>query len=275
MTTNQGIIYVVATCIGNLEDITFRAVKVLKSVDLILCEDTRNSLKLLNHYNIDHKKLLSYHKFNEKNRLEYIKNLLLNENKNIALISDAGTPCIQDPGRVLINELTLNTNIKIVPIPGACAFITLLCATFKIGEDFIFLGFPPKTFEQQKKLFLKNNLADIIFYESNSRILKTLENILNIFGPNILISVGRELTKIYEEIKFDKVINIIDFYKTNTPKGEFVVVIHKENKQNIPFDEDILIKIQNLKDKGFSKKDIINILVALYGFNKNDIYNKI
>ena len=266
-------LYIVATPIGNLADLTYRAFDILKSVDIILCEDTRNSKHLLNHYKIDNKKLLSYHKFNEKSRVEDIKRLIVNENKKVALISDAGTPCISDPGRILVNSLS-QAHIKIIPIPGSCALITFLSATFKENEAFVFLGFLPRTFEAQKKLLLKNSFNDIVFYESANRLLKTLDNIIKIYGEDVIVSLGRELTKIYEQIITDKALNIINFYKTNTLKGEIVVMIHKKDSPDI-FNIDLLNKVDKLKNKGFSKKDIVTILVTLYGFNKNEIYDKI
>lgn len=271
---DNGCLYIVATGIGNLADITCRAIEVLKSVDIILCEDTRNSQYLLNHYSIDNKKLLSYHKFNEKSRVEYIKRLIVDENKKIALISDAGTPCISDPGRVLINSLS-QTDINIIPIPGPCALTTFLSATYKKDEAFVFFGFLPRTFEAQKKLLLKNSSNDIVFYESANRLLKTLDNISNILGRDVIVSIGRELTKIYEEIKTDNINNIIDFYNTNILKGEIVVLIHKKDNSNDIFNIDLMNKIEQLKNKGFSKKDIVTILVTLYGFNKNEIYDKV
>lgn len=274
MTIVEKCLYIVATPIGNLNDITFRAVEVLKSVDIILCEDTRNSSHLLNHFQIDNKKLISYHKFNEKSRVENIKRLILEENKKVALVSDAGTPCISDPGRILVNSLS-QEGIKIVPVPGACALVTFLSATYKQDEAFVFLGFLPRNFEAQKKLLLKNSFNDIVFYESANRLLKTLDNIAKIFGEDVVVSVGRELTKIYEQIKTCKVIDLIDFYKTNILKGEIVVIIYKNNDNNFALDLELLNKIEQLKNKGFSKKDIVSILVTLHGFNKNEIYDKI
>ncbi len=274
MTIVEKCLYIVATPIGNLNDITFRAVEVLKSVDIILCEDTRNSSHLLNHFQIDNKKLISYHKFNEKSRVENIKRLILEENKKVALVSDAGTPCISDPGRILVNSLS-QEGIKIVPVPGACALVTFLSATYKQDEAFVFLGFLPRNFEAQKKLLLKNSFNDIVFYESANRLLKTLDNIAKILGEDVVVSVGRELTKIYEQIKTCKVIDLIDFYKTNILKGEIVVIIYKNNDNNFALDLELLNKIEQLKNKGFSKKDIVSILVTLHGFNKNEIYDKI
>ncbi len=274
MTIDEKCLYIVGTPIGNLNDITLRAVEALRAVDIILCEDTRNSCHLLSHFQIENKTLLSYHKFNEKSRVEDIKHLILEENKKIALVSDAGTPCISDPGRILVNSLS-QEGIKIVPVPGACALITLLSATYKQDEAFVFLGFLPRNFEAQKKLLLKNSFNDIVFYESANRLLKTLNNIANIFGDNIVVSVGRELTKIYEQIKTSKVVDLIDFYKTNTLKGEIVVLVHKNDNQNNNFNTELLNKIEQLKHKGFSKKDIVSILVTLYDFNKNEIYDKV
>lgn len=275
MTIYEKCLYIVATPIGNLADITFRAVEILKSVDIILCEDTRNSSHLLNHLQIDNKKLLSYHKFNEKKRVENIKHLILEENKKIALISDAGTPCISDPGRILVNSLS-QQKVKIIPIAGACALTTFLSATYKQDEDFVFLGFLPRTFDAQKKILLKNSSNDIVFYEAPNRLIKTLDNIAKIFGEDTVVSIGRELTKIHEQIKTSKVVDLIDFYKTNILKGEIVVLIHhKNNYNNFALDLELLSKIEQLKNKGFSKKDIVTILVTLYEFNKNEIYDKI
>ena len=266
-----GILYTIATPIGNLEDITKRAVKTLETVDYILCEDKRVSAKLLSHFNIS-KKLFAYHKFNEKEQLAIIIENLKN-GANIALISDAGTPCISDPGRILVNELYKN-NIKVVPIPGACAVSTFLSAVTKNDEEYAFAGFVPRTAQEQEKLFEKFSDTDLVFYDSPNRLIKTLENIVKFRDKNALISVGRELTKIHEEIKTDTAENLLKYYSENPPKGEIALMLYKK-PQNTVQETDIINKIKVLQGKGFSTKDISVILSTLYNINKNTVYNLI
>ena len=266
-----GILYTVATPIGNLDDMTPRAIKTLESVDYILCEDTRVSSKLLSRFDIK-SKLVAYHKFNEKEQLKKIVSDLEN-GQNIALISDAGTPCVSDPGRVLVNELFIQ-GIKVTPISGACAVSTFLSASPKNSEEYIFTGFIPRTPKEQKEFFEKYSCVDLIFYESPTRLLKTLENIKEILGENTIITVGRELTKLYEEIKNGTVVELLNYFSQKEPKGELVVMVHKNIETTISADEkEINEKIKILKEKGFSTKDISTILSSLYGFNKKTVYN--
>ncbi len=266
-----GVLYTVATPIGNLEDITSRAIKTLSAVDYILCEDTRVSAKLMAHFGIK-AKLITYHKFNEKEQLERIVNDLKSD-MNIALISDAGTPCISDPGRILVNEL-FKIGIKIVPISGACAVSTLLSAAPKTSEEYTFTGFIPRNLNEQEKFLQKYSTTDVIFYESPNRLLKTLENIKKILGNDVKITVGRELTKVYEEIKYGSISEITDYYSAHPPKGEIAVLLYKKEtstQDKTEFDE----RIKILTDKGFSAKDISIILSSLFDVNKNTIYKKI
>lgn len=269
-----GVLYTVATPIGNLEDITNRAIKTLNAVDYILCEDTRVSAKLLARFDIK-SKLIAYHKFNEKEQLERVINDLEN-GMNIALISDAGTPCISDPGRILVNAL-FEKEIKIVPVCGACTVSTLLSAAPKTSEEYTFTGFIPRTLSEQEKFLQKYSATDVIFYESPNRLLKTLENIKKILGNDMKITVGRELTKVYEEIKYGSISEITDYYSANPPKGEIAVLLYKketstqDNQDKTEFDE----KIKILTDKGFSAKDVSIILSSLFDVNKNTIYKKI
>ena len=266
-----GILYTVATPIGNLEDMTPRAIKTLESVDYILCEDTRVSSKLLARFQIK-SKLVAYHKFNEKEQLERIVADLEN-GQNIALISDAGTPCVSDPGKVLVNEL-FSKGIKVTPISGACAVSTFLSASPKNNEEYIFTGFIPRTQKEQKEFFEKYDCADIIFYESPNRLLKTLENIKEILGENTVVTVGRELTKLYEEIKNGTICELISYFTQKEPKGEIVVMVHKNTNETLNANEkEIIEKIKILKEKDFSTKDISVILSSLYGFNKKTVYN--
>ncbi len=260
-------LYIVATPIGNLSDISYRAVEVLKSVDYIACEDTRVTKILLEKYNIK-TKVTDYHKFNEKEKSDKIINLIKEGNK-IALVSDAGTPCISDPGSELVAKLREN-NIKFTSIPGACAVITFLTHLVRDNEEFAFIGFIPRVKKQQIDILDKYKHTNCIFYESPNRLIETLENLKNNFG-DIKISVARELTKIYEEVKTDSISNIIDYYKNNTLKGEIVVMIYAQETLLLE-DGELVKKINILKNEGFSPKDISKIIAKLYGENKNKIY---
>lgn len=255
--------FIVPTPIGNLQDITLRAIEILKSVDYIACEDTRVTQKLLNHFKID-TKTFPYHKFNEKQSVDKIINLL-NEGKTIALVSDAGTPLISDPGSILIEELRKN-DIKITSLPGASALTTFLSQIPKGDEEFTFIGFMPKKENQIINIILENK-KNIVFYESPNRLPKTLK-VINDFNPELKIAIGRELTKIFEEVKVMKVSEACNYYCKNV-KGEIVGIIYNETtekEENLPIQE--IIKLQN---KNFSTKDISVILHTLYGTNKNDI----
>jgi len=215
-------LYVVPTPIGNLEDITFRAIKTLQNVDFIIAENTRSSQKLLKRYDIN-TKLISYHQHNEHK----VVNKLVKEiaTKNAAIISDAGTPGISDAGFLLIKECIKN-KIKVETLPGATAFIPALINSGFACDRFYFHGFLPHKKGKQKELEYLNSLkCTVIFYESPHRLLKTLEQMLTIFGKDRLISVSREITKIYEETIRGTITEVIDYYKTNTVKGEFVVVV--------------------------------------------------
>ena len=263
-------LYIVPTPIGNLSDITLRAINVLKSVDFIACEDSRVTQKLLNHYDFK-TKTISYHKFNEKERVNFLLEKL-NEGKKIALVSDAGMPLICDPGSVLVEELR-NNNIKMTALPGANALITFLAQIPRKSEDFSFVGFLPKSQKQIFELFQKFAYTNLVFYESPNRLMKTLEY-LKEFNPDAKVAVGRELTKVFEEVVVDDVSNIIDYYKKNVLKGEIVAMIYKKESAEFSQDE-ILEKIKLLKQRKFGAKDISNILAALYGTNKNDVYTEV
>jgi 16S rRNA (cytidine1402-2'-O)-methyltransferase len=216
-------LYIVATPIGNLKDITLRALEILKSVDLIACEDTRHTKILLEHYGIK-TPTTSYYQYNKLSKGRYLIELL-KEGKDIALVSDSGTPGILDPGHHIIN-LALKNNIPITAIPGAVALINALVLSGKPSHRFIFEGFlPPKKESRRNRILaLKKQKYTIIFYESPHRILATLRDIQEIFG-DIDIGVARELTKKFEEIKRKKVSQIIQELSVHKPRGEFVVII--------------------------------------------------
>lgn len=258
--------YIVPTPIGNLGDITQRAIDTLKTVDLIACEDSRVTQKLLNHFNIK-TKCVSYHKYNEKERISQIIETL-ESGKKMALVSDAGTPLICDPGSIIVKELR-DRGFSITSLPGANAVITFLSQISREDEKFSFIGFLPKTETQIQNIVTHYEFEDVVFYESPNRILNTLRTIQTI-RPNAKIAVGRELTKIFEEIVVNNIDNVIEHFKKNISKGEFVVMIFRSEKN---YEEtDIQNKIKLLQDKGFTGKDISIILSELYGFNKNKIY---
>ncbi len=217
-------LYVVATPIGNLEDISLRALNILKNVDIIACEDTRHSLKLLNHYGIK-KRLISYHSYNERASSNGII-MLLQSGNSVALISDGGTPCISDPGYLLVNECRKN-NINVVSIPGAAAFLALLSQSGFRTDKFFFAGFlSPKEGRRKKELLsLKDIEGTIILYESPHRIVKLLSNIFEIFEKKDII-LGKELTKINETIfsgNADEIKKTIE--KESKIFGEFSLLI--------------------------------------------------
>lgn len=258
--------YIVPTPIGNLGDITNRAIEILNTVDIIACEDMRVTQKLLNHFNIK-TKCISYHKFNEKERVNYFLNIL-GEGKKIALVSDAGTPLFCDPGAVIVEELRKN-NFTVTSLAGANAVATFLSQVPRNGEDFAFVGFLPKTKQQIENLSNKYKSTDMVFYDSPNRLLNTLETIKSV-RPNARVAVGRELTKVFEEIVIDDTEKVIKYFENNILKGEIVGLIFREKNSNDDFSD----KIEVLKSKGFKAKEISIILSELYNANKNDIYKQ-
>ena len=261
--------YIVPTPIGNLGDITERAIEVLKSVDVIACEDMRVTQKLLNHFDI-RTKCVSYHKFNERERLKSFLEII-QSGKKMALVSDAGTPLFCDPGAVLVEELKKN-DIKVTSLPGANAVVTFLSQVPRETEEFTFVGFLPKTKSQVIDVLKKSKKSDIIFYESPNRLMSTLDTILE-YDENAKVAVGRELTKVFEEVVIDSVKNVIKHFKENTLKGEIVAMIYKScgNNDNLEIDG----KIDILKSKNFKAKEISVILSALYELNKNEVYRRV
>ena len=218
-----GILFIVPTPIGNLEDITLRAIRVLKEVDLIIAEDTRQSLKLLNHFEIK-KTIQSYHMHNEHKVLQrYVDEIL--GGKNIALVSDAGTPAISDPGFLLVREC-LKNNIKVDCLPGATAFVPALVKSGLPADSYCFEGFLPEKKGRQTMLKkLCEEERTIILYESPHRLLKTLKQFIEYFGAERLISVSRELTKTFEETVNGTIQEVLTHFENNIVKGEFVIVI--------------------------------------------------
>ena len=268
-----GILYLVATPIGNLDDITLRAIKVLKEVDYIAAEDTRHSLKLLNHLEIS-KPLISYHRHNEDIKTDILINKLL-ENKNIALITDAGTPGISDPGEVVVKEAIKN-NIKIMPIPGACALINALIASGIDTTEFAFLGFLALNKKNRKEQLdkIKNANLTTIIYEAPHKLLSTLKDLSTIL-ENRKIVLARELTKIHEEFIQGNANELLN--KIDSPKGEFVIIIDKKEKmenEDINFLNNLSIEehYNFYQKQGMEKNEIIKKIAKDRNVKKNEIY---
>jgi len=221
-------LYIVPTPIGNLDDITIRGLKILETVDLILCEDTRRSKRLLNHFNIK-SKLRSHHKFNEHKEVQFIVEKI-KKGQDVALISDAGTPGISDPG-FLIARTCLENNIDIECLPGATALIPALLISGISIEKFVFEGFLPVKKGRKTRLDqLKEENRTMVFYESPHKLIRTLNDFSQTFGLDRKISVSRELTKIYEETVRGTISELINHYQEKSPKGEFVIVLDGKKK---------------------------------------------
>ncbi len=222
-------LYIVPTPIGNLEDITYRAIRILNEADIVLAEDTRNTGKLMSHYGIE-ARLQSHHQHNEHKTVKKIV-AQLNQGQKIALVTDAGTPAISDPGFLLVREC-IKQGIEVECLPGATAFIPALVNSGLPNEKFVFEGFLPHKKGRQTKLTeLSEEKRTMVFYESPHRLLKTLEQFRAYFGHDRKACVSRELTKIHEENIRGSLAEIIEYYKKNPVKGEIVIVVNgKENK---------------------------------------------
>ena len=257
-------IYFCATPIGNIEDISLRAIETLKSVDIIACEDTRVSLKLLNKYDIK-KKLISYHKFNEAQVSEEI--IKLARENDIAIISDAGMPVISDPGEVLIKKL-IEEEIEFTVVPGANAGLSALLLSGLDSEHFLFYGFLEQKASARKRELesLKDFPFTLIFYESPHRIKSMLEDLLDIFGDR-QISVSREITKLFEETKRGKVREILA--SEIKEKGEFVIVVDKaEEKEEVNIQGILRDRINS----GIKKSQAVKEIAKEYNISKNELY---
>ena len=267
----NGKLYLVATPIGNLEDITLRALRILKEVDYIAAEDTRNTLKLLNHFEIK-KPLISNHRHNEEDRENSLIEKL-KDGKNIAVVSDAGTPGISDPGEV-IAQRAIEANIEEIPIPGACAAIYALIASGLNTKEFVFFGFLPlnKKLRKEKLEEIKNENKTIIIYEAPHKIKDSLNDLKNVVGDRKIV-LARELTKIHEEFIRGNIDEIIE--KSENLKGEMILLIEGNNEIN---NENILNNLSleehyNVYEKqGLDKKEIIKKIAKDRGVNKNEIY---
>ena len=266
-----GKLYIVATPIGNLEDITLRAIRVLKGVDLIAAEDTRHTLKLLNHLEIS-KPLISYHRHNEDVKTDILIHKL-QEGQNIALVSDAGTPGICDPGEEVI-KACIECGISVIPIPGACAMINALIASGIDTKEFIFFGFLPlhKKLKKEKLVEVKNANKTVILYEAPHKLNTTLKDLKEILG-NRQVVLAREITKIHEEYIRGTAEEILA--KSDTLKGEMILVIEKNEsmiENNLFGDLSLEEHYQVYENQGLEKKEIIKKIAKDRNVSKNEIY---
>ena len=224
----MGILYIVPTPVGNLEEMTMRAIRILREADFVLAEDTRTSGKLMKHFEIQ-VPMYSHHKFNEHKTVGSLVDRIKNSEHHVALVSDAGTPGISDPGFLLVREC-VNNDIEVQCLPGATAFVPALVASALPSEKFVFEGFLPQKKGRQTRLnFLKSEQRTIIFYESPYRIVKLLTQISEIFGNERECAVCREISKLHEEIVRGSVEEVLAHFSTHEPKGEFVVVVAGAN----------------------------------------------
>lgn len=281
----QGSLYLVPVPIGNLKDITLRAIDVLNQVDVILAEDTRISGMLLSEYNIK-TQLLSYHQHNEKSRVKQILKIL-ESGKNIALISDAGTPLISDPGSIIVQEL-LEENFDVVSLPGANAALTCLPASGLSTDIFTFFGFLPSSGKARSEKLVQLAKVDhtVILYEAPHRVLKTLQDLFDLGMKDRKIVLGRELTKTYESYLRATVENALKHYSEEKPRGEFVIVIEgkaeflrKNSQAKLEYEEELKQKaykdLKKLIEGGMTTKSAASFLAEKYPINKNELYQKI
>ena len=273
-------LYICATPIGNLLDITERVIETLNEVDLIAAEDTRNSIKLLNHFNIK-TPMTSYHEFNKYDKADELI-IKLREGKDIALISDAGTPAISDPGEVLVKKCH-EEGIPVTSLPGACACITALTLSGISTRRFAFEAFLPSDKKERRTILneLVNETRTIIIYEAPHHLLDTLKQLLDVLGDRN-ITLCKELTKRFESINRTTLASSVEFYSENIPKGEFVLVIEGKSREDIMKEKQASFEKMTIEehlksyiDKGIDKKEAMKLVAKDRGVSKRDIYNSL
>lgn len=267
---NKPTLYLIATPIGNMEDITYRAINVLKSVSVIFSEDTRVTNQLLSYYNIKNK-LISSHQYNEKDNIDKLLKYL-NDGQDVGLVTDRGTPIISDPGYYLA-KAAINNNYNVVSIPGATAFVSALITSNIDAQPFTFFGFlNSKASKRRKELEeLKNNKYTLIFYESPHRLIDTLNDMLKILG-NRNISISREITKKFEEIYRGTISDVIN--ELDVLKGEFVIVVEGNKDVNDFSNLSILDHINLYIENGLDSKEAIKKVAHERKLNKNEVYRE-
>lgn len=270
-------LYICPTPIGNLDDITIRVLNTLKEVDVVACEDTRHSLRLLNHFEIK-KPLISYHEHNKDTMGKKIIERML-QGETFALVSDAGMPGISDPGEDLV-KLCIENNIPFNVLPGASAAIIALVGSGMDTRKFVFEGFLDRDKKKKKEALenIKYEQRTMIFYESPHRLKDTLKAMFSILGDRN-ISVARELTKKYEETLRGPISKMIEHYQANDPRGEYVLILEGSSEVEVKEDDTSHLSIeehvQYLMDKGSSKKDAIKMVAKKMGLPKNEVYQKV
>lgn len=268
----KGTLYIVATPIGNLEDITLRALRVLKEVDVIAVEDTRHSLKLLSHYEIKGKPLISYWAEREKVKSEEVMKRL-NLGQSVALISDSGTPAISDPGGVLVRK-ALDSGILVVPVPGPSALIAALSVSGMPVGGFTFIGFLPSKRTQRVKALKDLSLEKrtLVFYEAPHRLLETLADIEEIFGSRMAVVI-KEITKLHEEAMHGSIPELRASIQEKTIAGEYVIIVEGRKIKEVSFGE-ALSEVMALIKKGMGRKEAVKTVAREYGISKNELYEK-
>ena len=277
MTNSKGTLYLCATPIGNLEDMTFRAVRILKEVDVIAAEDTRNSVKLLNHFDI-HTPMTSYHEFNKIDKGQYLVKRLL-EGENIALITDAGMPGISDPGEELV-RMCRDVGVPVTAVPGACACVTALVISGRPTRRFCFEAFLPTDKKERRAVLeeLKTETRTSIIYEAPHRLVKTLQELLNELGDRN-ITVCKELTKKHETGFETTLKEAVPYYEQNEPRGEYVLVLEGCSRQQMEQEAQDAWKEMSLGDhmklyeeQGMNRKDAMKQVAKDRGVGKREIY---
>lgn len=272
-----GMLYLCATPIGNLEDITFRVVRTLKEVDLIAAEDTRNSIKLLNHFEIK-TPMTSYHEFNKYDKADYLVSEML-AGKNVACITDAGTPGISDPGEVLAMKC-YEAGIRVTSLPGPAACVTALTMSGLSTRRFCFEAFLPADKKERKEILdeLRTETRTIIIYEAPHHLVKTLEQLAEALGDR-KISVCRELTKRYETVFQSTLLGALSYYQENEPKGECVLVIAGADRKEMELEQqkswnDVPLEehMKHYEDQGIDRKEAMKMVAKDRGISKRDVY---
>lgn len=276
----SGILYLCATPIGNLEDITFRVIRTLKEVDLIAAEDTRHSIKLLNHFEIK-TPMTSYHEFNKIEKAKYLVGLLLS-GQNIALITDAGTPGISDPGEELVRQAYM-AGITVTSLPGACAVVTALTLSGLSTRRFCFEAFLPTDNKERRRILedLKKETRTILLYEAPHRLNKTLQELFEALG-NRQITILKELTKKHETVRLTTLSEAVSIYASMEPKGEFVIAIQGVSFAELEADKQeqwaALTLDEHMKhylDKGYDKKEAMKLVAKDRGISKREVYQSL
>lgn len=275
-----GTLYLVATPIGNLEDMTFRAVRILKEVDEIAAEDTRNSVKLLNHFDI-HTPMTSYHEFNRYDKAKVLVGHML-EGKSVAVITDAGTPGISDPGEVLVQE-AYRAGIPVVPVPGACAAVNALIASGQVTRRFSFEAFLPREKKERKRILteLQREMRTMVIYEAPHHLKETLKDLLDTLGDRP-ITLCKELTKKHESFKMCRISEALAMFSEEEPRGEYVLVIagkpeeevereQRKTWEDLSFTEHLAV----FTEQGMSEKDAMKAVARERGMSKSEVYREL